>query len=212
MRSRAKRPDFAACAAPDCSQERRVRMARQALANVDGKSMIGRAGRRVRSAPGHRVSSKPTALPRGERCRDCAIRCVARRLQAATMTGPLAERLVSAGGPPVAVLNEGISGATVWSDRMGEAYLAHVAPMAAGRRHVVDKRPSNFLLCGMIRLILPEARIIHSQRDPVDTCLSCYIGEQAFAYDQTELGRFSIAATGHTGKNYRSGGRSEPLR
>ena len=61
--------------------------------------------------------------------------------------------------------------------------------MAAGRRHVVDKMPSNFLLCGLIRLILPDARIIHCRRDPVDTCLSCYTklfaGEQAFTYDQT---------------------------
>ena len=51
--------------------------------------------------------------------------------------------------------------------------------------------------CGLIRLILPDARIIHCRRDPVDTCLSCYTklfaGEQAFAYDQTELGRFHRA-------------------
>ena len=57
--------------------------------------------------------------------------------------------------------------------------------------------PSNFLLAGLIRLILPDARIIHCRRDPVDTCLSCYTklfaGEQAFAYDQTELGRFHRA-------------------
>jgi tetratricopeptide (TPR) repeat protein len=80
---------------------------------------------------------------------------------------------------------------------LGEAYLAQVAPMAAGKRHVVDKMPSNFLLCGMIRLVLPEARIVHSRRDPLDTCLSCYTklfaGEQAFAYDQTELGHFHRA-------------------
>ena len=73
-------------------------------------------------------------------------------------------------------------------------------PMAAGRRHVVDKMPSNFLLAGFIRLILPDARIIHCRRDPVDTCLSCYTklfaGEQAFAYDQTELGRFHRAYQG----------------
>ena len=57
--------------------------------------------------------------------------------------------------------------------------------------------PSNFLLAGMIRLVLPDARIIHCRRDPVDTCLSCYTklfaGEQAFTYDQTELGRFHRA-------------------
>ena len=69
--------------------------------------------------------------------------------------------------------------------------------MAAGSRHVVDKMPSNFQLCGMIRLILPDAHIIHCRRDPVDTCLSCYTklfaDEQAFTYDQTELGRFHRA-------------------
>jgi tetratricopeptide (TPR) repeat protein len=77
---------------------------------------------------------------------------------------------------------------------IGEAYLARVGLLAAGKRHVVDKMPSNFQLCGLIRLVLPEAKIIHSRRDPVDTCLSCYTklfaGEQAFTYDQTELGRF----------------------
>jgi tetratricopeptide (TPR) repeat protein len=80
---------------------------------------------------------------------------------------------------------------------LGEAYLAFVKPMASGRRHVVDKMPSNFLLAGMIRLILPDAHIIHCRRNAVDTCLSCYTklfaGEQAFAYDQTELGRFHRA-------------------
>jgi tetratricopeptide (TPR) repeat protein len=80
---------------------------------------------------------------------------------------------------------------------LGDAYLAFVAPMASGRRHVVDKMPSNFLLVGLIRLILPDARIIHCRRDPIDTCLSCYTklfaGEQAFTYDQTELGRFHRA-------------------
>ncbi len=77
---------------------------------------------------------------------------------------------------------------------IGEAYLAHVAPMAAGRRHVVDKMPSNFQLCGLIRLAMPDAKIIHSRRDAVDTCLSCYTklfaGEQSFTYNQAELGRF----------------------
>jgi tetratricopeptide (TPR) repeat protein len=80
---------------------------------------------------------------------------------------------------------------------IGEAYLAFVKPMALGRRRVVDKMPSNFLYTGMIRLVLPDAHIIHCRRNAVDTCLSCYTklfaGEQAFAYDQTELGRFHRA-------------------
>lgn len=77
---------------------------------------------------------------------------------------------------------------------LGDAYLARVAPLARGRRHVIDKMPTNFLHAGLIRLILPNARIIHCRRDPVDTCLSCYTklfaAEQRFAYDLTELGAF----------------------
>ena len=50
---------------------------------------------------------------------------------------------------------------------------------------------------GLIRLMLPGAKIIHARRDPVDTCLSCYTklfaAEQAFTYDLTELGEFHLA-------------------
>lgn len=78
--------------------------------------------------------------------------------------------------------------------RIGEAYLAQVAPLARGRSHVVDKMPANFLHAGLIHLALPGARIIHCRRDPVDTCLSCYSKlfnhEQSFAFDLAELGRF----------------------
>jgi tetratricopeptide (TPR) repeat protein len=77
---------------------------------------------------------------------------------------------------------------------LGEAYLARLAPLAAGHAHVVDKMPANFVFAGLIRLILPGARIIHCRRDAADTCLSCYTklfsGEQLFAYDQSELGLF----------------------
>jgi tetratricopeptide (TPR) repeat protein len=50
---------------------------------------------------------------------------------------------------------------------VGEAYLAYVALMATGRRHVIDKMPSNFTHAGLIRLVLPDARIIHCRRDSV---------------------------------------------
>ena len=78
--------------------------------------------------------------------------------------------------------------------QFGEAYAARLAKLARGHAHVVDKMPANFLYAGLIRQMLPGARIIHCRRDPVDTCLSCYsnlfAGEQAFTYDQVELGRF----------------------
>jgi tetratricopeptide (TPR) repeat protein len=77
---------------------------------------------------------------------------------------------------------------------MGEDYLAKIEPLAHGKRHVVDKMPANFMHTGLIHLMLPHAKIIHSRRNPVDTCLSCYSklfgGEQSFTYNLTELGRF----------------------
>ena len=51
------------------------------------------------------------------------------------------------------------------------------------------------LLIGMIRLVLPNAAIIHCRRDPVDTCLSIYrtyFGAEGlrYAYDLAELGHY----------------------
>jgi tetratricopeptide (TPR) repeat protein len=78
--------------------------------------------------------------------------------------------------------------------KLGEAYLSKVSVLAKGHRYVVDKMPANFFYTGLIRLILPDAHIIHCRRDPVDTCLSCYTklftGEQSFTYNLTELGEF----------------------
>ena len=57
-----------------------------------------------------------------------------------------------------------------------------------------DKGLSNYLYAGMIALALPNARIIHARRDPIDTCLSCFTtlfdDQQDFTYDLGELGRF----------------------
>jgi tetratricopeptide (TPR) repeat protein len=59
---------------------------------------------------------------------------------------------------------------------------------------ITDKLPSNFGVVGVINLILPNARIIHSCRDPIDTCLSCFStlfsADQPFAWDLGELGRY----------------------
>ncbi len=82
--------------------------------------------------------------------------------------------------------------------RMGEAYLAQL-PQAqpqvpAGVVRIVDKLPGNFLRIGLIRLMLPNARIIHTVRHPLDTCLSCYFKlfthGLLFTYDLGELGRY----------------------
>jgi tetratricopeptide (TPR) repeat protein len=78
--------------------------------------------------------------------------------------------------------------------RMGQAYLAGLPDLPPGKSRITDKTPLNFLYVGLIRLILPNARIIHTVRDPVDTCISCFSKlftfEMKFTYDLAELGRY----------------------
>ena len=104
---------------------------------------------------------------------------------------PYMQRLIDEVGPFPAAATK------LPADRMaalGAAYLSKVTPLAAGLAYVVDKMPANFLYAGLIPRMLPQARIIHCRRNPVDTCLSCYsqlfASEQLFSYDQTELGGF----------------------
>lgn len=61
-------------------------------------------------------------------------------------------------------------------------------------KRIVDKMPGNFNFVGIIQAILPNAKIIHSRRHPVETCLSCYRilfaeGHQ-WTYDLGQLGRY----------------------
>ena len=81
-------------------------------------------------------------------------------------------------------------------DRLGQTYLEKIQPLTQGRPYLVDKMPANFLHAGLIHMMLPEARIIHCRRNPVDTCLSLYSklfsDQQLFAYDLTELGQFYL--------------------
>ncbi len=78
--------------------------------------------------------------------------------------------------------------------QLGAAYAARLTAIAPKARRVVDKQPYNFLQVGLIHLALPDARIIHVKRDPLDTCFSCYslmfAGDVGFVYDLGELGRY----------------------
>ena len=58
--------------------------------------------------------------------------------------------------------------------RLADEYLQSLRRMAPHARHVTDKMPGNFLALGTIHYLLPQARIIHCRRDPVDTCLSIW--------------------------------------
>ncbi len=61
---------------------------------------------------------------------------------------------------------------------------------------IIDKLPHNFLNIGLIKLIFPNATIIHARRNPADTCLSCYlkkfnsIEHLSYTFDLESLGHF----------------------
>lgn len=86
-----------------------------------------------------------------------------------------------------------LSGAAL--SKFGEAYVARVAALAPGALRIVDKMPGNFQFLGLIARALPNARVIHVRRDPLDTCMSCFAqlfvgAAQPFTYELGELGRF----------------------
>jgi tetratricopeptide (TPR) repeat protein len=77
---------------------------------------------------------------------------------------------------------------------LGSDYIALTTSAAPAAERIVNKLPLNFKYVGLIHLALPNARIIHIRRDPVDTCFSCFsllfTGDQSFTYDLGELGRY----------------------
>jgi tetratricopeptide (TPR) repeat protein len=57
---------------------------------------------------------------------------------------------------------------------IGEEYLMSLQETSSDSDYIIDKMPSNFMLIGLIHLVLPNAKIIHCVRNPIDTCFSCF--------------------------------------
>ncbi|MCB2097458.1 MAG: sulfotransferase [Parvularculaceae bacterium] len=76
------------------------------------------------------------------------------------------------------------------------ADIVRLFPDAARKGAVVtDKRPDNFLRIGLIKRLFPDAKIVHTVRDPVDTCLSVYFqhidqGIVGYASDLADAGHY----------------------
>jgi Tfp pilus assembly protein PilF len=74
----------------------------------------------------------------------------------------------------------------------GRAYVDRLRGFSKDAARITDKMPGNFMLIGLIRLILPEATVIHCVRDAPATCLSIfktYFRTQGhlYGYDLEEL-------------------------
>ena len=65
------------------------------------------------------------------------------------------------------------------SSVLGSAYIDSTRPRTGHSQHFIDKLPLNFIFLGLIKLALPNAKLVCLRRDPMDTCLSNY--RQMFA-------------------------------
>lgn len=82
------------------------------------------------------------------------------------------------------------------AEAAGKDYLERIQQGVAhrGEPWIVDKHPLNFRFIGLIKAMLPRAKIIHVRRHPLDTCLSCFFQNftqgQNYSFDLTTLGHF----------------------
>jgi len=85
------------------------------------------------------------------------------------------------------------------AERYWRPYLELLERHSATARLVTDKLPGNFMHLGLIRLLFPEAPVIHCRRDPLDTCLSNFFQQfqEGLAYS------FDLLDTGHYYLQYR---------
>lgn len=84
---------------------------------------------------------------------------------------------------------------------LGRAYCEAARELAGDAPSFVDKLPYNFLYCGYILAALPNARLIHLTRHPLDTCYAVYktlfFGAYSFSYDLDELASYYISYHRH---------------
>jgi len=80
-------------------------------------------------------------------------------------------------------------------ETVGKTYLEKIKLLNDRASRITDKMPFNMMMIGLIRIALPNAKIIHCVRDAKDTCLSIFkqnftTGNYRFAYDQKTVAQF----------------------
>lgn len=86
--------------------------------------------------------------------------------------------------------------ATIDPAELGQMYLHTTRTLRGDAAHFVDKMPVNYLYVPIIAAALPNAKIVHVTRDPMDSCFSSF--KQLFAdayyhsYDLEEMARHHV--------------------
>ncbi|WP_300541792.1 tetratricopeptide repeat-containing sulfotransferase family protein [Maricaulis sp.] len=77
---------------------------------------------------------------------------------------------------------------------LGEDYIENTRIHRQGAPFFTDKMPNNFRHIGLIKLILPDAKIIDARREPMACCFSgfkqLFAEGQEFTYGLDEIGRY----------------------
>jgi tetratricopeptide (TPR) repeat protein len=80
---------------------------------------------------------------------------------------------------------------------LGRQYCRALDGFGNPAPRLIDKTPLNFLYLGLIRLALPQARVIHLRRHPLDSCYAIYKtlfrAGYPFSYSLQEVGRYYLA-------------------
>jgi tetratricopeptide (TPR) repeat protein len=75
--------------------------------------------------------------------------------------------------------------------KVAEEYLRLLERFSSNALRIVDKTPVNSDFLGLIYSVFPNSRVIYMQRDPIDTCLSCYFQQfligMNFTFDLADL-------------------------
>jgi hypothetical protein len=79
-------------------------------------------------------------------------------------------------------------------DGIAARYRAEFMRVSAGAAFVTDKRLDNFLFIGLIKSLFPQAKIVHTTRDPLDNCLSIFFlhleQQMSYALNLKDIGHY----------------------
>jgi tetratricopeptide (TPR) repeat protein len=77
---------------------------------------------------------------------------------------------------------------------LAKHYLESMPKVPKGTLRISDKMLTNYYYIGLINLVFPNAKIINTRRNPVDTCISCFSKlfreDLPFTYEMGEIGRY----------------------
>lgn len=83
---------------------------------------------------------------------------------------------------------------------LGNFYIESTRPLTGAKPRFVDKMPLNYFYLGVIRLALPNAKIVCVRRNALDNCVSNFrqlfavtFSYYNYAYDLRDLGRYYAA-------------------